>query len=157
MQKGKHIRRTICFFGSFMILFALVSAVAGCGAGPSCNTVTGGPGTPSIAFTTVPPIGSTNNLQGQVLLVAPAGHYAAVYIEVNGGFWTKPYFDAPETKLSCNGTFTSDITTGGDDPQATRITAFLLPDDYEAPLLGGEESLPATLYSNAVATVSVNR
>jgi hypothetical protein len=151
------MKRAFCLFASFIVLFALASGVVGCAAGPSCNTVTSGPGTPSIALTSVPPIGSTNNLKGQVLHVAPADYYAAVYIDVAGGFWTKPYWDSPETQLDCDKTFTTDITTGVEDQKATEITAFLLPTSYEPPLLGGEESLPAALYSNAVATVSVNR
>ncbi|MGA7341194.1 MAG: hypothetical protein WBE72_03225 [Terracidiphilus sp.] len=143
-------------FCSFVVLFFLVCLASGCAAPPSCNAVSGGPGTASISFTSVPSLGSTNNLKGRVLHVAPAGYYVAVYIYVDG-WWTKPYFDSPQTSIDCDGTFSTDITTGGDDQEATAITAFLLPEGYTPPLLSGEATLPESLYSAAAATASASR
>jgi hypothetical protein len=140
-----------------VVLSVLTLILTGCAAGPSCNDTTGGAGTPSIAFKSVPPIGSTNSLQGQVLHVVPASYYAAVFIYVGGGWWIKPYDDSPETGIHCDGTFSTDITTGGNDPQASAITAFLLPKGFMPPLLGGESELPGSLYAAAVATVTVTR
>lgn len=146
------------FFALFTSLPIL--AVAACtDHGPSCGTITGGSGTPSIVLTSVPPIGSYANLKGQVLHVVPANYFIAVYIYVpsGGGWWIKPYFDGPDTALNCDGTFSADIVTGGEDEDATIIAAFVLPSGYSPPLLGGSATLPASLYMAAVATATANR
>lgn len=144
-------------FCLLVLLFVLASVVVGCATGPSCNAVAGGPGTPSISFTSVPPIGSTNSLKGRVSHVVPAGYFVTAYIFVDGGFWIKPTFADPETTINCDGTWQTDITTGGVDTEATAITVFLLPQGFTAPLLSGENTLPASLYAVAVATANVNR
>jgi exo-beta-1,3-glucanase (GH17 family) len=118
--------------------------------------VPGGPGTPSIAFTSVPPYGSFNNLQGQVLHVAPADYRVAVYIYV-GGWWTKPTFANPLTTILPDGTWTCDITTGGSDQNATQIAAFLVASTYSPPQMSGGQTLPSSLYSDSAANVSVTR
>src|SRR5258708_4880334 len=46
----------------------------------TCTTMPGGTGTPTIQFTSVPPLGSTNFLDGQALHIAPRDFYVAVYI-----------------------------------------------------------------------------
>jgi hypothetical protein len=33
----------------------------------------------------------------------PSEHRVAVYIYVNGGWWTKPFRDAPLTSINCDG------------------------------------------------------
>jgi exo-beta-1,3-glucanase (GH17 family) len=118
--------------------------------------VPGGPGTPTVEFTDVPVIGSTANLHGLVLHAAPLAHRIAVYIYVSG-WWTKPYFDRPTTSIGCDGAWEADVTTGGIDERATRIAAFLIPEDYRPPLLAGAGALPPALTANAVASVQVNR
>ncbi|MGO8757450.1 MAG: hypothetical protein ACLQG3_04930 [Terracidiphilus sp.] len=143
--------------GMAVALLAL-APLTGCVQGPSCNTVTDGAGTPSLAFTHVPGLGSTDNLSGQVAHVAPADDYVAVYIHVGTqGWWIKPTFADPKTTLACDGSWTADVTTGGDDTQADTLVAFLLPDDFTPPELGGEADLPQTLYTNAIADASVTR
>jgi hypothetical protein len=140
-----------------LVPFALVS-LAGCVGGPSCGVTTGGSGTPSLVFTEVPPLGGTESLQGQELHVAPVNYYIAVYLHVGSeGWWIKPTFSAPETSINCDGSWSTDITTGGDDPQADTITAFLLPQGYTPPQLGGAAALPQALYTNSVANVTVTR
>ena len=154
-QKGNDMKRQLSLI---IVLFSLaLLAACGGGGGPSCNALTGGDGTPSLVFTHVPPKGSTDNLQGQEMHVVPSGFYVAVYIHVDGGWWTKPTFAQPDTTINCDGSWTTDITTGGDDPQADAIAAFLLPQSYTAPPLSGSSSLPQELYANAAANVSVNR
>jgi hypothetical protein len=138
----------------------LLLVLAGCAdSGPTCGAVSAGPGTPSIELTSVPPIGSTANLKGQVLHVAPTNYFVAVYIYVpnGGGWWIKPYFTSPDTMLNCGGTFSAEIVTGGEDADATIITAFVLPSGYSPPLLDGAATLPQSLYSAAVATATANR
>ena len=79
----------------------------------TCGDIPGGTGTPAIELTLVPPIGSSDNLRGQVWHVAPGEYGVAVYIKVLGGWWTKPYWNNPVTAIACDGTWVCDITTGG--------------------------------------------
>jgi len=124
----------------------------------TCNAPPGGDGTPSLMFTTVPPIGSTDPLLEQEWHVLPSGYYIAIYIHVPGfGWWIKPYANQPETLINCDGTASTDITTGGNDSQADEIAGFLLPNSYSPPILQGASSLPADLYANAVATADAHR
>src|ERR1039457_7326872 len=54
----------------------------------------------SIVFTSVPPYGSFNNLQGVVHGVNPTNYRVAVFINVNGAGWfTKPTCGAPLTTI----------------------------------------------------------
>ena len=130
---------------------------ASASATPACTTIPGGQGMASVQFTYVPPVGSDNNLTGQVFHVVPANYYVAVFIRVNGGWWTKPYFDSPATPINCDGTWTCDITTGGIDEQADAISAFVLPATYTVPLASGQASIPDGVAANAVASVSASR
>jgi len=127
------------------------------GTSPSTDPeIPGGPGEAYIGFTYVPPVGSFENLEGEVLHVSPSDYRVAVYIYVNG-WWTKPTFSQPLTSIRSNGNWSTDITTGGDDEQATRIAAYLLPEGYSPPLLSGGASLPAELDQNAAAKVEASR
>ena len=80
----------------------------------------------------------------------------AVYIYVYG-WWTKPYFAWPLTTIYSDGTWTTDITTGGADQQATQIAAFLLPNGYTPPAMSGGQALPAELYTQAADYVIADR
>jgi exo-beta-1,3-glucanase (GH17 family) len=116
-----------------------------------------GPGTPTITLTYVPPIGSFDNLQGHVSHVYSTSYRIAVYIRVAGQWWVKPYFNAPLTTIAPNGNWTTDITTGGSDTTADSIAAFLVPLDYDPPLLGGSSTIPSSLYTDSVANIQVYR
>jgi hypothetical protein len=115
-----------------------------------------GEGEPSIAFVFVPGYGSTQNLTGQVCHVWPDAHRVAVYIYVGGGWWTKPYWNWPATTIMPDGSWVCDITTGGIDPQATQIVAYLIPGDYDPPLASGG-ALPDDVLTNALAQAEVDR
>lgn len=123
----------------------------------SNNQIPGGPGDPVIEFTYVPPIGSSDNLRGQIFHVRPVDHGVAVYIKVRGKWWTKPYWNDPVTVIFPDGSWVCDITTGWVDPEATEVTAYLIPGHYQPPLMSGETSLPAELEANALAWVSALR
>lgn len=123
----------------------------------STQRIPGGPGTASIEFTAVPPYGSNADLAGRVLHVDPLAHKVAVYIQVAGSWWTKPTAAAPLTSIAASGAWTTDITTGGNDAQATRIAAFLVRNGYNPPVLLGSATLPAALGQNAVARIEVAR
>jgi hypothetical protein len=111
----------------------------------------------TIEFTYVPPLGSFDNLEGQVLNVDPVTHRIAVYIKVGSGWWTKPYWSSPLTAISVDGSWTCDITTGGIDEWASEIVAFLVPVGYNPPLMSGGGTLPADLDLTSVAKVSISR
>ena len=118
--------------------------------------VPGGPGIPRIEFTVVPEIESFDDLEGQVWHVSPTEYRVAVYILITG-WWNKPFWHRPLTTIYCDGRWTTDITTGGIDEQATKIAAYLVPVGYTPPLASGETTLPAELENNAVAWVEVTR
>jgi exo-beta-1,3-glucanase (GH17 family) len=119
--------------------------------------IPGGPGNSTIEFTYVPPYGSFENLRGQVWHVRPGDYKVAVYIDVGGGWWTKPYFSSPLTSIWPDGSWTCDITTGGVDQSATAIVAYLIPNGYSPPLMSGGSTLPAELELNSVAKVETTR
>jgi exo-beta-1,3-glucanase (GH17 family) len=122
-----------------------------------CQALPGGAGEPDIGFSYVPAYGSTCNLFGRVLHVSPQDYQVAVYIRVGSGWWTKPTWATPATAIDCRGLWSCDITTGGSDPSANTIAAFLIPVDYDPPLASGGGALPAALYENTVAYVEAVR
>jgi len=108
-------------------------------------------------FTSVPPLNSTANLVGVARHVNPASYRVAVYIRVAGQWWTKPTAASPYTPIKANGSWTCDITTGGQDPTADKIAAFLASQAYAPPVLLGAGALPAALYQNSAAWVEYTR
>ena len=123
----------------------------------SGSAVPGGPGTPALAFTSVPPIGSMRSLTGVALHVKPSDYVVLVYIQVSGGWWMKPTLAAPKTSIAPDGTWICNITTGGHDQDATAIAAFLVPANSKAPIVLGTSTLPPELMSSAVASLKVTR
>jgi exo-beta-1,3-glucanase (GH17 family) len=123
----------------------------------TCGDIPGGAGTPAMELTAVPPIGSFDDLRGQVWHVASANYGVAVYIKVLGGWWTKPFWNNPVTPIACDGSWICDITTGGEDPQATDIAAFLISLAYTPPAAAWEGDLPADLYTHSVAQIVLKR
>ena len=123
----------------------------------ACDGTIGGPGTPAVSFTYVPPYGSGNTLEGQVLHVSPASYGVAVYIKVGGGWWTKPTFAQPVTAIQTDGTWSVAIVTGGSDQLATDVAAFLIPSSFSPPQLSGAGALPDSLTTTSVAHVQVQR
>lgn len=112
---------------------------------------------PSLELTSIPAYGSFLNLKGFARGVDPAQARVAVYIRVHGGWWTKPYWDAPTIELAADGFFSVSITTGGQDEHATEIATFLVAADAYPPGLKGDSELPAELFEKALAHVSVTR
>jgi len=115
------------------------------------------PSKPVLFITHTPPIDSHENLRGVAIHADPDLYAVAVYILVQGNWWTKPTFSAPLTPLQPDKTWTTDITTGGADPTATRIAAFLVPVTYTPPQVAGLSSLPDELTATAVAYTEVER
>jgi exo-beta-1,3-glucanase (GH17 family) len=122
-----------------------------------CNSPPGGPGSPSVQFTYVPPLGSTADLEGQEQHAIPADHKIATYIKVGTLWWVKPTLALPKTPIQPDGSFTVDVTTGGNDQIASEIAVFLIPDAYDPPLLLGSATLPGELFTQSIAHAQVTR
>lgn len=93
-----------------------------------------GQGTPLISSLFVPKIGTTDKLKGKVSHVVPSKHKIVVYIKVGNGWWIKPFYDNPNTKINYDGTWSCNVTTGGYDTDATAYMVYLAPNDYTPPV-----------------------
>ena len=98
-----------------------------------------------INFTYIPSFGSHDDLCGWVCCIDPNSYKVAVYIYVSG-WWSKPTWEESLTSITNDGTWNCDITTGGIDQYATKIIAFLVPNEYKPPLGKGQQCLNDELY-----------
>ncbi len=113
---------------------------------------------PAIEITNVPPFGSFANLGGRVLDASPVTNRVAVFIYVPGaGWYSKPYCDPQLTVIQPDSSWTADITTGGSDQNATRITALLVSSNYNQPCVQGLAALPENVTTQAIASATVYR
>jgi hypothetical protein len=108
-------------------------------------------GNPGININSCSVIGDMSAVaQGSVTGICPGDYKVAVYIKVRGGWWTKPYWSSPLTPISANGNWACDIVTGGVDQEATQVRAYLVPNSYSPPSMGGHASLPVELEQNSL-------
>ncbi|MCX6926467.1 MAG: glycoside hydrolase family 16 protein [Verrucomicrobia bacterium] len=113
---------------------------------------------PAIVLTNIPSFGPFEDLSGLVVDAAPAAHRVAVFIYAPGaGWWSKPYCDPQLTVIRPDGSWTADITTGGVDEFATKITALLVSTNYSEPCVMGLSALPSNVLAQAVASATVER
>lgn len=111
----------------------------------------------SVRFTRVPMIGRSDDLEGLVVGAKSPEYFIVVYVLVDGGWWVKPYATKVLTNIAGDGKWMADITTGGNDLMATRIAAFVVPSDYNPPVLLGVNKLPEELAVKSVASFYVDR
>ena len=105
-----------------------------------------------------PPFGSFANLGGRVVDASPVTNRVAVFIYVPGaGWYSKPYCDPQLTVIQPDSSWTADITTGGSDQNATRITALLVSSNYNQPCVQGLAALPENVTTQAIASATVYR
>ncbi len=102
-----------------------------------------GPASISIDF--IPPWMSTQDLRGSVKNAVPSNHKVVVYIEVAGRWWIKPTDISPLTTIAANGTWVSDVTTGGNDTLATQFAAFLVTNNHKPVIALGTLSVPISV------------
>ena len=134
---------------SCIILLLVAAGVALTSGGVSANL---------LEFTYVPPYGSTEDLEGRVSMVDPAGHMVAVYIYIDGlGWWTKPALPCVGLPVRPDSTWLADITTSVDDEYASAICAFLLPLGPGCPSVAGEDELPEEIFETCVDAVCTTR
>lgn len=112
---------------------------------------------PKLRFTSVPPLGSFDNLFGQVCSVTPVDYRIVVYIRVGNGWWVKPFANQPLTTILNDGSWSADITTGGIDQTAIEIVAYLVPSGFSPPILLGSPTIPDTLAQNSIAKAEALR
>jgi len=138
--RGVRLALRVCTISlAFLLGFSLCGANAAAG---------------EIEFAHIPAFESHDNLQGLVTGVDPDDYKVAVYIYVPPyGWWTKPYAFSPLTSIAGDSAWTCDITTGGQDECATKITAFLVPNGYDLPLGEGQQCLASELYQYPYAEV----
>ncbi len=114
---------------------------------------------PQVELTEVPICGDWGPLKGRVTNGWPqidlTQHKVAVYIRVEGGWWTKPTFAQPLTAIAPDGTWTCDCFNAGLDNQATEIAAFVVPDTLWPERRGGQSNRP--IIKEAVAHVATER
>jgi hypothetical protein len=112
----------------------------------------------SVQFTYVSPCHDTGGVEGRVAGIHPenyTNYKIVVYINVNGVWWgPKPTWANPLTYIQTDGTWATKIVTGGNDEDASRVTAFLIPSSYQKPPnLEGDSQLPGELFRYPNATV----
>lgn len=112
---------------------------------------------PSIEFLFVPPFGSFENLQGQILNADPNKFGVAIYNMIEGVWFSKPSLEKPVTKINKDAKWTCDITTAEDDELAIKIAAYLIPIDYQPPLTSGEFWILKELGERCLAKIEVTR
>lgn len=107
----------------------------------------------SIVIKSVPSYGRSGSASGIVNGITDYGNYrVAVYINVYGGWWTKPSFASPLTQIK-NGKWSTKITTGGNDVYAGEIRAYLVPLSFATPTCSGNSSIPNSLLPYPSASV----
>jgi hypothetical protein len=110
----------------------------------------------AIDFTEVPPYGTAGDLSGQTSGIVYDDYQVLVYIYVSG-WWNKPTWASPLTAIDSDGSWTCNITTGGEsDTFATRIIAFLVPNGsyLSSWEIAGQADLPPELYAYPYAEIS---
>ena len=108
---------------------------------------------PAIVFTRI----RKGSLMGKVFNVDRKLYVVAVYIYVEGGWWVKPTFRNPATRIKVGNKFKTQFVTGGYDHLATKIQAFVVPRRFSIPLVAGDAALPESLSVNAIAMTSTSR
>jgi len=121
------------------------------------ETVQCSPEQPALELTFIPKYGTTKKLKGRVYNVKPKDHRIAVYINVAGGWWTKPTFANPVCKINKSEKWKCKVVTGGSDQNATQFAVFLIHKDYTPPQMQGNSTLPQELFDNAKAYIEVTR
>jgi hypothetical protein len=115
-------------------------------------------GAPTIIITNLPAHGSTNDLAGVVFNGTPGAYAVAVFIYVPGFGWvSKPTCAQPLSVIQSNGNWSADITTGGADPNATRIAALVVNTNYNQPCVVGSNNLPTNVFAQSLASAVATR
>lgn len=130
------------FFGLYVLwVFSLLFTLAATRLGAT---------TPSITITNLPAFGTTNALGGFVTNADLTTNCVAVFIFVDGGWYSKPSCQSQLTPLRTNGTWSANVATSASDTTATEFAAFLVPTNYNLACADGTNAL--YIPTQAVAT-----
>jgi hypothetical protein len=130
--------------------------------GTCAPSTPGGPGNPEIRFTSIPSLGSSDKIKGEVKHVQTDQYKVALYIHVRNdtvnGWWNKPTWDNPTTIINnCDGSWEATYANGGTDSYADQFAVFLVPKNYSVPLAYGDRNIPGNIESTASAKAYANR
>jgi len=100
------------------------------------------PQPPELTITSVPPYGQFGYVDGRAKNVNYYDYKVALYIKVNSLYYIKPYDNNYDIFLNFDGTWSANMTTGGEDQLATAVDAFLIPADVEPPVCNPCQDLP---------------
>ncbi|KAA3611807.1 MAG: hypothetical protein DWQ01_06900 [Planctomycetota bacterium] len=118
----------------------------------------GGSGTPTLIYTSVPPIGSYGLLQGEIRHADPLRHQIVTYIHVpNAGWWIKPTLDQTIHFADRLGNWAHEYASHPNDLNADLIHSFLFEAGYQPTLYLGSASLDPQMSLDAVAEIQVTR
>ncbi|HPB33070.1 MAG TPA: hypothetical protein PLB62_16595, partial [Candidatus Sumerlaeota bacterium] len=149
-QQIHRSRITVLCYPVIFMLWAVCGIVQ---ASAILDTPTPTPCAPEIQITHIPSYGTYDDVRGVLTCAgSPHEYKIAVYIWVPELWWTKPSYDNPCLTPAADGSWSCDITSGGCDPYAFRIAAFLLPGDALCPVARGTADLPSELETLALAS-----
>jgi len=100
-----------------------------------------GAANPTIAITNLPAFGTTNALGGYVANADFTTNCVAVFIFVDGGWYSKPSCQTQLTPLRTNGTWSANVASVASDTTATEFAACLVPTNYNLPCVNGTNAL----------------
>lgn len=119
---------------------------------PGMRDVFDGPLLPSVPpGITLQRITPEGVISGEVVGVGNLNHRIAIYLEIDGAWWTKPTFTDPTLPIDCDGTYEVNVFSAEGDERATRVVLAVVPSDFPTPVLSGEPSIPPALFTRAVA------
>jgi hypothetical protein len=114
--------------------------------------------TQSLNVISYPAPGAQGSIIGEAADVDWSKYKVAIVNDVFGSFWSKPWASNPSVPINTNnGRFDAVFITGGQDQCSQKIHLFLVPIEAGIPLVLGGATIPADLYSLAVATAVVDR
>ncbi|MCW5923739.1 MAG: T9SS type A sorting domain-containing protein [Saprospiraceae bacterium] len=120
-----------------------------------CSTLSNG-SNDTFIVDNIPGYSNYSLIKGHVDNIKPCEYRIATYIKV-GGWWTKPTFCSPTVPILCDGQWSVDYTTGGNDNLATEICLFVVPFGYFPPLCGNCIDIPQEVYQNSIDSICVHR
>jgi hypothetical protein len=114
---------------------------------------------PSVVITDFPALGESKLVRGRVIDPSPGQYAVAVVIKVFGTYWTKPFANAPLSRVNAgDGSWSCNIFTGGSDACCEEILAYVVPANLQpVPLVAGSGSVPPELENAALAKTLVVR
>ena len=112
---------------------------------------------PYFTITKIPVKGSLESWEGVVSNARPCC-YKIVVLSFTDGWYTKPWFSAPDTQFDQTGAFKFDIITGDGNPgEATQVSINLVPKALETPVATGIRDIPKSITAQSVFSIILTR